>query len=327
MIGTIRPNREALKCLGLTRDITNAMCRTCNATSLAFGSFARLCLSHDSIFLALFSADDKFTSARLRRAPLRCVASDAAVDSPDAHYLAGITLFMFASKVHDGLADGEISLRPWTQRKIRTLSNQAESRLGGLGLPVEEVKAELDEYTSLESHGTRTNFADLARPIARAYGMVFENLPSRANRDADKAALRDIGSSYGELTLLVDAVEDTVADSKAGRFNAWQAASDLPADLTIIKGEITRRFAKLAARAGLECPRAADYLQAAQDATLQRLSRPQQSRARVFTHPAAMIASISCCEQDCFGNASLTPTGMCIAVLACAACIACCSKK
>ena len=325
MIGTIRPSRNALDCLGLRNEITSAMCRTCNAAGRWFGQSARLGLSHDTIFLGLFSRSQQFLSAPLRSRPLRCLSNHAGLTCPDARYLAATTVFMSVAKLTDAIADGELSVRDRVIRKIRSLNNLARSELQRLGLPIQSIETQLCEYQRVEQRSTKMPFTSIARPIANAYAGLFEHLPSSTEHPSHPAALRDIGSRYGQITLLVDAFEDAENGNKAGRFNAWQASCDLPHDQTAARANILRRFEALILCTDSECRRAGDYLRAARNATMERLEHLTQRRGRLLSHPAAaVLAGINCCQQDCAGNTSMTPTGMCIAVLCCAACLGCC---
>jgi hypothetical protein len=325
MIGTIRPSRKALECFGLRNEITTAMCHTCNAVGKWLGQPARLGLSHDAIFLGLFSRSDLFRSAPLRKRPFRCVTNSKDLTCPDAGYLAAATVFTFATKYTDAIADGEIPVRGWISRRIGSMNSVAELQLLKLGLPVETVKADLGKYRQLEQRRTKAPFETIAEPIANAYGTLFAHLPSQADDLSQQAKLREIGSSYGELTLLVDAVEDAEEDHKLSRFNAWRAGCDLPSDRPDIRADISRRFGDLIARVSSQCTKAADYLRAAHEATLERLCGRPRTSARLFSHPSTvMLAGLNCCEQDCNGNTSVTPTEMFITVVVGAACIGCC---
>lgn len=322
MIGTIRPSWSALRCLGLRDTVVESMCRTCGSLAASTGNKSRLCLSYDAIFLSIFSSEQEFREHSLRPRPIRCFTKGTPL-SADARYLADVSVLTADKKLNDMKRDGEARIHRKIQATMRRLAESASQSLAQTGVPVDAVESSLDAYRHLEISNARDLFASLSKPIADAYGHIFGGLPSRMNSCHDE--LRTVGQQFGRLTVLVDAVEDADDDAATGSYNIWKASTDLPGDKDTIIARIHQCFDVLRTTSTRISTIAGQYLEAAQEATLQRLALPK-AKARLLTHPGSVIAGLNCVEHDCAGNSSLTPTGMCIAALCCIGGVTMCIK-
>lgn len=330
MIGTIRPNSKSLDCFELKNFVTQAMCKTCIATGKWFGLTARMGLSHDIIFLATLSADKEFQTAKLSHRPMRCFSSNVDSTSPDAQYLSAATVFTSAIKVNDAIQDNEISGENWINRKIKPIAEAAEKQLLALGLPVAEVKNHLKAYSEYETQKANAEFDDLSKPIAEAYRIVFEHLPSRASIPAQRINLGNIGAQYGTLTLLIDAVEDADRDKEKGRYNIGLSSSNLRGIRAKCLDDINMQFEKLIALVGSTSKTAESYIKAARLATIARLSAKQKRNDRLFTHPISLgMFGLIQRETDCAGNDhySLDCGGvLCVGAIVVGLCCCCLNK-
>lgn len=322
MIGTIRPSWNNLKCLGLRDLVAQSMCRTCGSLATERTNFSRALLSYDTIFLSLFSSDENFTQQRLRARPLRC-GTRFLEQSNDGRYLANVAVLTATTKVEDDVADGHQKLPKFMRSRVTSEKRLAADKLADMGLPIDRISTALNAYSDSEKHKEVGTFEELSAPIEEAYGVVLRHLPSK--RDQFGKQMEQVGRLFGRLTLLVDAVEDHSDDKKDGVFNVWSSSTDLPQNRASMLEYVATEVQALKENASQLSDTAGSYVQAATEAVLGRLSEPKK-RGVLMTHPASVLASCACLQQNCDGSYELTGTGMCFAAICGIGCIVCCAK-
>ena len=127
-----------------------------------------------------------------------------------------------------------------------------------MGVPIEEISHNLDEYSLIESKMEKGTYDYLSRPIADCYDIVFKNLPSRQNNTQN--IIGNIGREFGKLTLLIDAVVDCNKDIQDNHYNIWKASQDLPQDYLNIREYIINSFDKLINLASFQDTTISNYL-------------------------------------------------------------------
>ena len=322
MIGTIKPTWTELRKLGIRDEVTHSMCMTCNALASERKNQARMLISYDTIFLSLFSKDKSFTSQLLKSRPRRCLSRNVR-QTDDGKYLANVSILISAIKISDDVSDGDLKLPSRIVKNVSGERSRAVKALNDMGLPTDEIFHLLEEYSSFEKQNVHETFGHLSRPIAECYEKIFSGLPSRKETDAD--IMGSIGRIFGELTLLIDAVEDIHTDEQKGCFNIWKASIDLPQKREDVIVYIETMFNKLEQLALSIDSTIAAYLQAAHNSVRERISCSPKHR-KVASHPlAAMMAALVCFEQDCNGDWHLTQTGFGVGLLGIIACLGCCA--
>lgn len=307
MIGTIKPASSHLKCAGIQQEVKNGMCRTCAALGQK-GILARPFLSHDAIFLSLFSQEELFVRSRLRYRPFQCCISNRKAGL-DGNYLANISVVTATVKIEDDRQDEKPRLAGGLYQHITKSNDEALQDLEQSGFPVLQVQDALSRYTKIELlQNAARPFSEIAKPIADAYGLVFGNLPSRLS---DQQMMTEIGQHFGELTLLVDAVNDVEEDSQTGNFNAWQASNDISKDLAAVKLRVADIFEVLREKSSRLSAVAGSYIKSAEESVTAKLGLPKRQRnhlSALLAAPPVLFAE-ACMEQDCEGNSHVTTTG------------------
>jgi hypothetical protein len=235
-------------------------CGTCKAIGKLYGHRYRLLLNHDTVFLAemlsvwtgedaaLGEWDAALQSHNCLRTPERTPLC--------LEYAATATLLLGDFKLLDHAADSRNRFWRWLHSRCSPEFRAAAERLDRWGFPTAELRDILASQQDRERRvwGNSDPPADrmrfLAEPTARATALFFQHGARLTGRPEDAAA--EMGSAFGTLVYVLDAVADFEKDAREGSFNAVRAC--LPESVASLTGRQRQwaiEYARIAA-AGME---------------------------------------------------------------------------
>jgi hypothetical protein len=226
-------------------------CGTCKSIGSRYGQSARLLLNFDSVFAAeVLTAvagidapdnwDRNFHSVNCFRLP-----SEDAIPEP-VRYAAAMTVVLAEVKVADHIDDGRGIVWRAFRRGMSPGFRQASVDLAERwGFPVDELWAHVRKQAEVErtalagialSRNPESVLRDCAEPTARATALAFSHAAVAISRPDAAASLHKLGSHFGRVIYILDAIRDVAEDARAGTFNAVTAAfgvksERLPADV------------------------------------------------------------------------------------------------
>ena len=247
-------------------------CGTCKTIGKLYGHRYRLLLNHDTVFLAECLSVWLGEDAGLK-------AWDGALQSHNClrtpeqipfclEYAATATLVLGDFKLRDHVEDSGKRFWRWLHRRCSPEFRKASQRLERWGFPVAELREILGSQASREGRiwngePPAERMRLLSEPTGRATALFFETAARIAARD--ETAAGQMGSAFGTLVYVLDALADYEKDTRAGEFNAIRACMP-EAGPSLSRAQ--RQFA-------VECAREAG---AAMEAALARIEWPSEVR-------------------------------------------------
>jgi len=225
LFGYILPYKSELK-VGEYEIYRAVYCGLCKQLGRVFGPFAKLTLSYDFAFLALFELSLKKDCPRFARRscaanPLvkrNCLLSCDALDSG-----ACSAMIMLYYKLKDDISDSGFVKRNASRALLpfaACLKNKGAKRLGHID---EIVREAMEGQTAIESAPNESATIDrAAHPTASAMGRICQSMAVYTD-DADNQsqALYRFGYLIGRYVYLADALDDLAGDLKSGSFNPF----------------------------------------------------------------------------------------------------------
>ena len=228
MFGYIKPVKAEMKVKEW--DTYQAIyCGLCKQLAKDYGWLARMTLSYDFAFLALFSSGlaascSGYAKKRCPVHPLRkryCMCA-----SDDLGFAASAQVFLVEAKLRDNLQDAGFLKRllaglllPWMRRKKKKAAKR---------FPELETLTETYLLRQKEVEAARCTSIDrAAEPTAQVLAGYFAALTEDT---AQKLVLSRIGYLTGRYVYLMDALDDLEDDAKSGDYNVYLAR--LPAKET-----------------------------------------------------------------------------------------------
>ncbi|MGC5247548.1 DUF5685 family protein [Gordonia sp. DT219] len=230
MFGVLSPCRHRLGD-ELTAQWRAHMCGLCLALRDGHGHLARLTTNTDAVMISILTEAQRGIEAsttRAGRCPLRGMrpATVVAAADPGIRLAATASLTLAAAKAGDVGAEQQLGLAP--PSRIATLAARAASPLlrrsaaADGGPDVDTILATLDRQAEIEC--TTTCLDELTGPTAQACAEVFAATADAADVPANRADLATMGSDFGRIAHLLDAVDDYHSDALAGAFNPLRAS-------------------------------------------------------------------------------------------------------
>jgi len=206
-------------------------CGTCKAIGKLYGHRYRLLLNHDTVFLAEMLSVWTGEDGALREWD-GALQSRNCLRTPEhtpfcLEYAATATLLLGDFKLLDRAVDSRNPFWRWLHARCSTQFREAAERLERWAFPTAELRDILGSQQDRErrSWGDEDVPADrmkyLAEPTARATALFFRHGARLAGKPEQAAA--EMGSSFGTLVYVLDAVEDYEKDARDGSFNGVRA--------------------------------------------------------------------------------------------------------
>jgi len=201
-------------------------CGTCKTIGRLYGQKSRMLLNYDAVFLgevltALEPSAIEFAPAYLSR---NCLAIPRAEQMPWAlQYAATANVVLAQFKISDHVQDTGSRLFKLLGRIFSPQFVKANRALRSCEFPVDEMKSLLSLQIEREREPSPT-VDRLAEPTARASQLVFRHGALRTGVSPDTTeTMASLGSVFGQIAYLVDAIQDRKEDAKKGAFNALGA--------------------------------------------------------------------------------------------------------
>lgn len=246
MFGLMRPKRQCS-----AHQAENATyilhrqhyCGTCKAIGQTFDHKSRLMLNFDTVFLAeLLSELDQSTPTqweeRLQRINT-CFSMPQDTELPfSLHYAANASVLLGALKVDDNIKDhGGLGWRLLKQ-VYKGSFQKAYQQLSEWGLNTDTVEHWIHlqaerEHTATIDADLDTHLAHYAEATSQITAELFALSGTLLEQDeAQQAAMRQLGFTFGKLMYILDAFEDYEHDVFKQQFNPlavyWNYSRSLP---------------------------------------------------------------------------------------------------
>ncbi|MCF8606559.1 DUF5685 family protein [Gordonia sp. HY442] len=230
MFGILQPCRHVLDD-DLHDEWRAHMCGLCLSLRDGHGQATRLTTNTDAVMVSVLTAAQREPSAATRTAGPCAFRSMRRADvvtstEPGVRLATAASLTLAAAKADDVVAEQRLALAPAAPARGRAARSTGRAlhrkaaRTGDV-LDVTTVLTALDRQADLES--SSNDLDALTGPTARACATVFSASADLADVPDNRHALADIGSEYGRLAHLLDAIDDRSDDDADGAFNPLTA--------------------------------------------------------------------------------------------------------
>ncbi|GAA4642724.1 DUF5685 family protein [Gordonia humi] len=230
MFGLLQPCRHVLDD-DLHDQWRAHLCGLCLSLRDGHGQAARLTTNTDAVMVSVLTAAQRGPTARTREAgpcPLRGMRrADVVVGSdPGVRLAAATSLALAAAKARDTVTEQRYALAAPAPVRSRMSAAAARAltrrstRSAGL-LDVDAILSTLDAQAAIEV--SARDLDALTEPTASACATVFASSADLAGSPRNRDPLTDIGTDFGRLAHLLDAVDDRAADDADGSFNPLTA--------------------------------------------------------------------------------------------------------
>jgi len=201
-------------------------CGTCKTIGRLYGQKSRLFLNYDAVFLGelltlLQPRGPEFARAYLSR---NCLALPRHDEIPMAlEYAAAANVVLARFKLLDHAADTGSKLVNLAARIYSEEFSSASEALARRGFPFEELRTWMSLQFARERE-PKLSIERLAEPTAAATRLVFRHGAVTIGAPPGTAeTMAGLGTTFGEIAYLVDAIEDQTKDAETGEFNALSA--------------------------------------------------------------------------------------------------------
>lgn len=220
-------------------------CGTCKSIGSRYGQSARLLLNFDSVFAAevltaIAGIDDpdnwdrNFHSLNCFRLP-----TEEAIPEP-VRYAAAMTVVLAEVKVADHIDDGRgIAWRAMRRGMSSGFRRASDDLADRWKFPVDELWAHVRRQADVERvaradvarpHSPENALRECAEPTASATALAFRHAAIAISRPEAASSLNALGSHFGSVIYILDAIRDFAEDARAGTFNAVSAAFGVSGD-------------------------------------------------------------------------------------------------
>lgn len=241
MFGYIRINPEALPEESLTR-YRAFYCGLCQALGERHGAAARMALTYDLTFLAVFLSslyepEETRSEGRCLPHPVKALPR---IRTRVTDYAADMTIALTYHKCQDDWADDH---RLPAKAFASLLKKRYEAVRAAWPRQCEAIESALADLAAIERH--RDPLPDAA---PNAFGRLMAEL-FVMEEDFWSGALRAFGASLGRYIEMLDAVCDTEKDAKSGAYNPVLLLGRQPEEmqdtLQLLLGDASAAFESL----------------------------------------------------------------------------------
>lgn len=218
-------------------------CALCETLGKRYGLAARMTLSYDFTFLALFImalSDDDVTFSK-GRCPFHPTKKKTVCDnSPALDYAADVAMLLTYHKLCDTIADESFIKR--TVARIGRLAITRDFRRAVSRRPDEAAAAEHYMQGQAAAERDNTSLVDAAaEPTATFLGILTSSVLTEGTED--HATAQRFGYCLGRFIYLADAADDMIDDLKNGNYNPYIASDTSVSPSTPAALDDRRRYA------------------------------------------------------------------------------------
>lgn len=217
MFGYVTPFKPDLK-IREYEAYKSIYCGLCRELGKQYGPFARLTLSYDFAFLAMFEFAVKnkmpeFQNCRCAVNPLK--KKNCAKNCGELEFSSSMAMIMLYFKVVDNIRDSK-GLKKLCWLLLKPFSTSAYKKAKKKYPKVEEsIRLAMDKQYKLERNGDCC-VDEAADPTATALAAVCSNMDENK-----RAELERFGYFLGRWVYLIDALDDIEDDAKTGNYNPF----------------------------------------------------------------------------------------------------------
>jgi len=220
LFGYIKPFKPEMK-MAEFEVYQSAYCGLCRALGKEFGPFARLTLSYDYAFAAVFKmalTDSGFCGFEKGRCLVNPLKKKVFCrPNADIDFIANIAMLMMYYKLKDDIADSGFlkKLKYFIALPFVALAkNRAARRYPVIDRAIARC---MDRQAGIEQEGVSS--IDLAAdPTAQALSVIFAEF---SGNEKQKAALSRFGYLLGRWIYIIDALDDLEDDLKEKNYNPF----------------------------------------------------------------------------------------------------------
>lgn len=204
-------------------------CGTCKTIGKLYGHKERVLLNFDVVFGSeLLAAVDNRKENFNYIKPYTCLKLPQKEEQIPQFlkYAASINILLGHYKIIDNVYDSKHKFNIWSLIQYFGNSNFAKAKkyLAEQNLPVEFIDNEIQEQFKREKQRISfDNFQDTFKyycsQTAKITGVIFEHSVASFNDQQLSSSFSEIGTNFGEMVYLIDAIEDYEKDKRNGKFN------------------------------------------------------------------------------------------------------------
>jgi len=204
-------------------------CGTCKTIGKLYGHKERVLLNFDVVFLSeLLAAVNNRKEDFNYIKPYTCLTLPKKDEQIPQFlkYAASVNILLGHYKIIDNVHDSKHKYNIWSLMQYFGNSNfkKAEKYLAKQNLPIEFIDNEIQEQFKREKQKISfANYQDTFRyycnQTAKITGVVFEHGVASFNDQQLSKSFSEIGTNFGEMVYLIDAIDDYEKDKKNGKFN------------------------------------------------------------------------------------------------------------
>lgn len=233
VLGIVRPCRHHLPS-ALHRRWVAHLCGTCLALRDDHGQLARTATNVDALLVSVLTAaqtspGDPAAPGERRAGPcaLRGLRTATVVSGDAARLAAHAALLLAAGHLADHADDGQDAFRhrpvAAAGRRVAARWSDRARATAPAGFDPSALLAVPARQHAVEHRTGPVTLEEATAPTADAVGAAFAHTAVLAGRPANAGALAVVGSAFGRLAHLLDALDDLDDDRRAGRWNPVDA--------------------------------------------------------------------------------------------------------
>ena len=217
MFGYVTPFKPDLK-IREYEAYKSIYCGLCREMGKQYGPFARLTLSYDFAFLAMFELAVKnkmpeFENCRCAVNPLK--KKTCAKKCLELEFSSSMAMIMLHFKVIDNIRDSKGLKKLWWLL-LKLFSTSAYKKAKRKYPQVEEnIRLAMDKQYNLEKSGDCC-VDEAADPTATALAVICKSMDANKCNDLER-----FGYFLGRWVYLIDALDDIESDIKTGNYNPF----------------------------------------------------------------------------------------------------------
>ncbi len=258
MFGYVRAFKPELK-MAEYEHYQAVYCSLCKQLGKRYGVMARMTLSYDFTFLAIFlmAMDDKCTGFKKGRCAFNPLKKrTCCCDNESIAYAADMATLLTYHKVKDNIADKSF-FRSIPGRLLLPFAAHARRKAAKL---YPELDAMISTCMSRQTALEKDSVASIDAAADSTATILQTLLSERAGDNTDKRVYERLGYCLGRWIYLMDAVDDLEEDLEQGSYNPYVISAGLKKGQTK-ELEVTRQYALQSLNACLaECAAAYNLL-------------------------------------------------------------------
>jgi hypothetical protein len=206
----------------------NHYCGTCKIIAKEYGHLQRLTLNHDIVFLS-----ELYEAVNCNETDYSGISNYHCFELPESElklphnlrYAASLNVLLANFKIEDNISDSNYKLKWKIAKKLNeTKAQKAKKTLENFGLSVNKLDELINNHFLIENNYIKptsglTDWRFISKYISELTGLCFQGILNKENQNLSNV-FHEIGSHFGELVYVYDAIKDQKEDLLSKSFNA-----------------------------------------------------------------------------------------------------------